>query len=210
LIIADGCWVASACCAPRMSLRRCFLGALAVLSASIVVLAMSGGVAAAAPDTKRLLEVDKIAEVDFGRISGTRVGAVSVCTTSDCKVLFTAQDALHFAWGGASDARAKQNLAAIIKADGVPEGFHRGRWKPVNGPREGGIGSWSVSLSTLKGFVKTQVLLARQSAALGGAGARSLATHLHVQVRDMNPPPPQPQPARVRVYLTFLSLGVST
>jgi hypothetical protein len=53
-----------------MSMGPCFLGALAVLSASIVVLAMSGGVATAAPDTKRLLEVDKIAEVDFGRISG--------------------------------------------------------------------------------------------------------------------------------------------
>jgi hypothetical protein len=71
----------------------------------------------------------------------------------------------------------------VIKDYGVPEGFHRGKWKSVDGPREGGVGSWSVSLSTLKGFVK--VLLARQSAALGGAGARSLATHLHVQVRDM-------------------------
>ena len=77
-----------------MSLRRCFLGALAVLSASIVVLAMSGGVAAAAPDTKSLLEVDKI-----GRMSGTRVGAVAVGMTSDCKVLFTAKDALQFAFG---------------------------------------------------------------------------------------------------------------
>ena len=116
-----------------------------MLSASIVVLAMSGGVAAAAPDTKSLLEVDKIAEVDFGRMSGTRVGAVAVGMTSDCKVLFTAKDALQFAFGGASDARAKQNLAAMIKGDGVPEGFHRGRWKPVDGPREGGVGSWSVS-----------------------------------------------------------------
>ena len=26
----------------------------------------------------------------------------------------------------------------MVKADGKPEGFHRGRWKPVNGPREGG------------------------------------------------------------------------
>ena len=121
-----------------MSLRRCFLGALAVLSASIVVLAMSEGDAAAAPDTKSLLEVDKIAEVDFGGILGTRAGAVAVGMTSDCKVMFTAQDALQFAFGGASDARAKQKLAAMVKADGEPEGFHRGRWKPVNGPREGG------------------------------------------------------------------------
>jgi hypothetical protein len=57
-----------------------------VLSASIVVLAMSGTGAAAAPDTNSVLEVDKIAEVDFGKISGTRVGAVSVGTTSDGKV----------------------------------------------------------------------------------------------------------------------------
>ena len=166
-----------------------------MLSASIVVLAMSGGGAAAAPDNKRVLEVDKIAEVDFGKISGTRVGAVSVGTTSDGLVWFTAQDALQFAFGGASDARAKQNLAAMIKDYGVPEGFHRGRWKPVDGPREGGVGSWSVSLSTLKGFVKTQVLLARQSVAVGGAGARSLPTHLHVQVRDMQHPP-RPTPTR--------------
>ena len=160
-----------------------------MLSASIFGLAMSGGVAAAAPDTKSLLEVDKIAEVDFGGILGTRAGAVAVGMTSDCKVLFTAQDALQFASGGASDGRAREKIAAMIKADGVPEGFHRGRWKPVDGPREGGLGSWSVSLSTLKGFVKTQVLLARQSAAVGGPRARSLPTHLHVQVRDIQHPP---------------------
>jgi hypothetical protein len=70
-----------------MSLRRCFLGALAVLSASIVVLAMSEGDAAAATDTKNLLEVDKIAEVDFGGILGTRAGAVAVGMTSGCKVI---------------------------------------------------------------------------------------------------------------------------
>jgi hypothetical protein len=144
-----------------------------VLSASIVVLAMSGTGAAAAPDTNSVLEVDKIAEVDFGMFSGTQVGAVCVGTTSDGRVWLTAQDALQFACGGASDARAKQKLAAMVKADGEPEGFHRGRWKPVNGPREGGLGAWSVSLSTLKDFVKTQVLLARKSVAVGGPGARS-------------------------------------
>jgi hypothetical protein len=99
---------------------------------------MSGGVAAAAADTKSVLVVDKIAEVDFGGILGTRAGAVAVGMTSDCKVWFTAQDALQFASGGASDGRARQKLAAMIQTDGVPEGFHRGRWKPVNGPREGG------------------------------------------------------------------------
>ncbi len=57
-------------------------------------------------------------------------------------------------------------------------------------PHEGGLGAWIVALSTLKDFVKTQVLLARQSVAVGGTGARSLATHLHVKVRDMKPPPP--------------------
>ena len=107
-----------------------------MLSSSIVVLAMSGGVAAAASVTKSVLEVDKIAEVGFGMISGTRVGAVSV--GSDGRVWFTAQDALQFASGGASDGRARQKLAAMIQTDGVPESFHRGRWKPVNGPREGG------------------------------------------------------------------------
>ena len=105
------------------------------------------------------------------------------------------QDALQFASGVDYDGRAQKKLAAMVKADGVPEGFHRGRWKPVDGPREGGVGSWSVSLSTLKGFVKTQVLLARQSVAEGGAGARSLATHLHVQVRDIQHPP-RPTPTR--------------
>ena len=77
-----------------------------MLSASIVVLAMSGGGAAATPDTKSVFEVDKIAEVDFGKISGTRAGAVAVGMTSDCKVLFTAQDALQFASGGASETAA--------------------------------------------------------------------------------------------------------
>ena len=161
----------------------------------IFVLAMSGTGAAAASVTNNVWEVDKIAEVDFGGILGTRAGAVAVGMTSDCKVLFTAQDALQFASGGASDGRAQQKLAAMIKADGALEGFHRGRWKPVDGPREGGLGSWSVSLSTLKDFVKTQALLARQSVAEGGAGARSLATHLHVQVRDIQHPP-GPTPTR--------------
>jgi hypothetical protein len=92
----------------------------------------------------------------------------------------------------------KAKLAEMVKADGKPEGFHRGLWKPANGPREGGSGSWSVSLSTLKDFVKTQVLLARKSVAPGGAGARMLATNLHVKVRDMQP---QPQPARVSIEM---------
>ena len=109
-----------------------------MLSSSIFGLVMSGGVAAAATDTKSVLEVVAIAEVDFGGILGTRAGAVAVGMTSDCKVLFTAQDALQFASGGASDGRARQKLAAMIQTDGVPESFHRGRWKPVNGPREGG------------------------------------------------------------------------
>jgi hypothetical protein len=54
---------------------------------------MSGTGAAAAPDTNSVFDVDKIAEVDcmdFGRISGTRVSAVTVDMTSDCKVLFDA------------------------------------------------------------------------------------------------------------------------
>ena len=72
----------------------------------IFVLAMSGTGAAAAPDTNSVLEVDKIAEVDFGGILGTRAGAVAVGMTSDCKVLFTAQDALQFASGGASETAA--------------------------------------------------------------------------------------------------------
>ena len=94
----------------------------------IFVLAMSGTGAAAASVTNSVWEVDKIAEVDFGGILGTRAGAVAVGMTSDCKVWFTAQDALQFASGGASDGRARQKLAAMIQTDGVPEGFHRGRW----------------------------------------------------------------------------------
>jgi hypothetical protein len=48
--------------------------------------------AAAAPDTNSVFDVDKIAEVDLGRISGTRVGAVAVGMNPDCKVMFTSQD----------------------------------------------------------------------------------------------------------------------
>ena len=161
--------------------------------------------------------MDKIAEVGFGMISGRRVGTVSVGTTSDGRVWLTAQDALQFACGGASDGRAQQKLAAMIKADGALEGFHRGRWKPADGPREGGLGAWSVSLSTLKDFVRTQALLARQSVAEGGAGARSLAMNVHVQVRDIQHPP-GPTPTRssacvsdtlvlVRVYVTGANGG---
>ena len=76
---------------------------------------MSGTGTAAEPDTNSVLEVEKIAEVDFGMISGTRVGAVSVGTTSDGRVWLTAQDALQFACGGASDARAQQKLASPAK-----------------------------------------------------------------------------------------------
>jgi hypothetical protein len=48
-----------------MSIHRCFLAALAVLSASIIVPAMFETGAASASDTNCVLEVDKIAEVDF-------------------------------------------------------------------------------------------------------------------------------------------------
>jgi len=166
-----------------------------VRASCIFVLAMSGTGAAAASATNSVWEVDKIAEVAFGMISGTLVGAVSLGTTSDGRVWFTAQDALQFANGGSYNGRARKKLATMIQAYGVPEGFHRGQWKPVDGPREGGLGSWSASVSTLKDFVKTQVLLARQSVGVGGGGARSLPMNLHVQVRDMQPPP-CPTPTR--------------
>ena len=80
------------------------------------MLAMSGTGAAAATVTNSVLEVDKMAEVDFGMISGTRVGAVSVGTTSDGRVWFTAQESLLF---GLRDAWARQKLAEMVKADGV-------------------------------------------------------------------------------------------
>ena len=128
---------------------------------------MSGGVAAAAPDTKSVLEVDTIAVVDFG----TRVGAVSVGMTSDCKVLFTAQDALQFASGGASDGRARQKLAAMIQTDGVPEGFHRGRWKPVNGPREGG--------GLMRSSLRTRVMCGIRDSSHKHAHTIHTHTHTH-------------------------------
>jgi hypothetical protein len=193
---ADGCWVASACCASHMWLRSCFLAVLTVLSDSIVVLAMSGTGATAATDTNSVLEVDKIAGVDLRKISGTRVCAVSVGTThlmTGCGFI-----TLQFACEGANCAWAQQNLASMVKADGQPEDFHHCRWKPVNGPREGSLGAWIVSLSTLKDFVKTKVLWARQLVTVGVAGALSLVMNHHVKVRDMQPPPPPPQPPRLR------------
>ena len=117
-----------------------------MLSASIFGLAMSGGVTSTAPDTKSVLEVVAIAEVDFGGILGTRADAVAVGMTSDCKVLFTTQDALQFASGGTSETAAKQKLAAMIKSDCAPAGFRHGQWKPVDGPRKGSLGAWIVSL----------------------------------------------------------------
>ena len=59
------------------------------------------------------------------------------------QVWFTVQDALQFADGGVSAERAKKNLTALVNKHGAPVGFHRGRWKPVDGPREGGAGKWS-------------------------------------------------------------------
>jgi hypothetical protein len=87
-----------------------------VLSALHRRAGMSGTGTAAEPDTNSVLEVEKIAEVDFGMNSGTRVGAVSVGTTSDGRVWLTAQDALQFACGGASDARAKQKLGGLMRS----------------------------------------------------------------------------------------------
>ena len=105
-------------------------------------------------------------------------------TKSVMQVWFTVQAALQFVSGGASEEWARQNLAALVK-HGAPEGFHRGRWKPVNGPRQGGAGTWSAGFTALKDFMQTQSQLARQSVSVGGAAARSLATHVHVQVCDL-------------------------
>ena len=164
-----------------------------MLSSSIFGLVMSGGVAAAATDTKSVLEVVAIAEVDFGGILGTRAGAVAVGMTSDCKVWFTAQDALQFASGGASDGRARQKLAAMIQTDGVPEGFHRGRWKPVNGPREGG--------GLMRSSLRPRVM----------CGIRdSSHKHMHTQDTHTNTHPPTPTPvARSCVCVAMSSLSLS-
>ena len=91
------------------------------------------------------------------------------------QVWFTVQDALQFVSGGASEERAKKNLTALFNQHGAPEGFHRGRWKPADGPRQRGVGTWSAGFTTLKDFMQTQSQLARQSVSVGGAAARSLA-----------------------------------
>ena len=113
---------------------------------------------------------------------------VYICTRmlkNVMQVWFTVQDALQFVSGGASEERAKKNLTALFNQHGAPVGFHRGRWKPVDGPREGGAGKWSAGFTALKDFMRTQSQLARQSISVGGAGARSLAMNVHVQVCDL-------------------------
>ena len=100
------------------------------------------------------------------------------------QVWFTVQDAFWFVSGGASAEWARQHLANLVK-HGAPEGFHRGWWKPVDGPRQRGVGQWSAGFTALKDFMHTQSQLARQSVSVGAAGARSLATHVHVQVCDL-------------------------
>ena len=115
---------------------------------------------------------------------------VCICTRmlkNVMQVWFTVQDALQFADGGVSAEWAKKYLTALVNKHGAPVGFHRGRWKPLDGPREGGAGKWSAGFTTLKDFMQTQSQLARQSASVGGAGARSLATHVHLQVCDLQP-----------------------
>ena len=103
------------------------------------------------------------------------------------QVWFTVQDALQFVSGGASEERAKKNLTALFNQHGAPEGFHSGRWKPADGPRQRGVGTWSAGFTTIKDFMQTQSQWARQSVSVGGAGARSLATHVHLQVCDLQP-----------------------
>jgi hypothetical protein len=106
-------------------------------------------------------------------------------TKSVMQVWFIVQDALQFVSGGASVEWARQNLTALVNKHGAPEGFHRGRWKPVDGPREGGAGKWSAGFTALRDFMRTQSQLARQSVSVGGAAARSLAMNVHVQVCDL-------------------------
>ena len=101
------------------------------------------------------------------------------------QVWFTVQDALQFVSGGASEERAKKNLTALFNQHGAPEGFHRGRWKPADGPRQCGVGTWSAGFTALKDFMQAQWQLARQSVSVGGAAARSLAMNVHVQVCDL-------------------------
>ena len=48
-------------------------------------------------------------------------------TTSDGKAWFTVQDDLQFASGGASESRAQQNIATLVKDYVAPAGFHYGR-----------------------------------------------------------------------------------
>ena len=113
---------------------------------------------------------------------------VCICTRmlkSVIQVWFTVQDALQFADGGVSAEWAKKYLTALVNKHGAREGFHRGRWKPLDGPREGGAGKWSAGFTTLKDFMQTQSQWARQSVSVGGAGARSLAMNVHVQVCDL-------------------------
>ena len=101
------------------------------------------------------------------------------------QVWFTVQDALQFADGGVSAERAKKNLTALVNKHGAPVGFHRARWKPADGPRQCGVGTWSAGFTALKDFMRTQSQLARQSVSVGGAAARSLAMNVHVQVCDL-------------------------
>ena len=113
---------------------------------------------------------------------------VCICTRmlkNVMQVWFTVQDALQFVSGGASEERAKKNLTALFNQHGAPEGFHRGRWKPADGPRQRGVGTWSAGFTALKDFMQAQWQLARQSVSVGGAAARSLAMNVHVQVCDL-------------------------
>ena len=170
-----------------MSLRRCFWGGLAVLCAIISAVAMSGAGASAALDPNGDLLVDKIGEVAFGSVPGESSGSMDVGIAPAGTIWFRAQPALQFVCGVAYSDTAKKKLAAIVREDGAPDGFHRGKWKVGDGAREGGHGSWSVSFPALKNFVKTQVRVAREDAE--GAGARAgqhgrMAMNAHVYVPD--------------------------
>ena len=149
----------------RKASRRCFLGAIAVLALAIHLFAMAASSGSSAQAIADALLIDAGTSVAFGSVPGAVSGAMDVGTTPDGRLWFRAVLAVQFARGFMNEEHARTLLSKTVQeGDGVPNGFHRGRWKVGDARREGGSG-WSVQFSTMRDIVKTQVLLARQAAA---------------------------------------------
>jgi hypothetical protein len=143
----------------RQASRRCFLGAIAMLALAIHLFAMAASRGSSAQAIADALLIDAGTSVAFGSVPGAVSGAMDVGTTPDGRLWFHAVLAVQFARGFMNEEHARTLLSKTVQeGDGVPNGFHRGRWKVGDARREGGSG-WSEDTSIDADTLRLQVRL---------------------------------------------------